>query len=432
MLTNNHLPYQRIPSAGDSRMLSFLVIWLACINIFAFKTVLPIWFAGRCVYILFALAFLWFHLVKHYTLRPEAKAFVITLIAMYAFHVAAETHDNDYINGTLLIRLIPVYLLAAYMCQPNFRYKPCCLFAMAFFLLECGMSIYERMTMSHIIGTYKMDDAMATAAVAVVTDSDKFRSTALMFHPLFNANTVSIAMAFIMCANRIKVIPKLILMALGFGALWGFNSRGVLVIWCVILLYRFAFYNRKWWQMTLCLFILYLALPLVVDWYMTSSTALQGRLGDLDFSDSSSETRFIAFALFANADWTWERILLGGPLITYPGFYNTFREAVPLENGVLLDLCYWGWIGGAIKIVCEMLVTYFAVHRFPLRARILIMMATWGVAFTNNNSYQYWLMPMFTLFCIGSSMWQDAEEEADPYADECEAWAADELAGDEG
>ena len=98
----------------------------------------------------------------------------------------------------------------------------------------------------------------------------------------------------------------------------------------------------------------------------------------LDFTDDSTATRIMSFVYFANQDWNMETILLGGRYIEMPG------TDLLLENGILLNLSYWGWLVGALKTILEMLVTYIVLKKRPKQEIFIILFSFWGVAMTNN------------------------------------------------
>ena len=122
--------------------------------------------------------------------------------------------------------------------------------------------------------------------------------------------------------------------------------------------------------------------------------ATKAAIADFDFTDGSTMTRFEAFDAFLSEKWDFYDILAGGREFCYPG------TNLILENGFLLDLGYWGIIVGSIKVICEILISYQAIKFYPIRDKIIILFAMWGVAFMNNNSYQTWLMSIFVMACI--------------------------------
>lgn len=123
------------------------------------------------------------------------------------------------------------------------------------------ISIYERLTFTHLISYRNSENTQATNAL--ILDNADFRSFSLMFHPLFNANTISIFLAFILCNKNLNSITKYLLLILGLAAIWGTNSRGCMIIWAIILIYRFCFYNIKIIYMIFSITLLYIILPIV-------------------------------------------------------------------------------------------------------------------------------------------------------------------------
>lgn len=376
-------------------ILQFLVLLMAFSAIFACKEFVGPTYSGRIHYIVFPLALMW-GIAANAKIAMEAKLYIAALCFGFFLHSVSGVAENDKIQGTLFARLAPVYILGAYVYASK-PYKRITQAALAFFIAECLISFYERITITHLI-TYANE--MGTNATSVLmSTTENFRSFALMFHPLYNANTVSIAMGFIMCSNKMNPVYKFILIALGLAAIWGCNSRGVTIVWAIIFIYRLAFYNRKWWQTALVVVPLYFLLPALVD--LITYSDLFGRMQNIDFSEESAMTRFIALDIFTSARWNLQEVIVGGRLLTYWGSTTT------LENGVLLDISYWGWIVGPIKVASEMYLTWHASNNFPNRARLIIMLATWGLAFLNNNSQQTWLLPIFVFFCIAFSPFQD-------------------------
>lgn len=385
----------------DHDVFQLLVIAMACVSIHGIGQIVGPTLSGYAMYVLFPATFAWFFICG-FKLRPEAKLFVAAICMGCFLRVLFGVGDELNVRRTLFARLLPVFLMSMHMCHEKKAGKVT-VFVLAFFVVECLMSFYERNTMSHLISYSGEEDTQATSTAIATSEFKKFRSFALMFHPLFNANTVSVAMGFILCSDKMKLWFKALLLALGVLALWGFNSRAVWLVWTFIFMYRFALYNRKWWQACIAVSLLCLVVPPLLALILDSD--ILGRLEGFDFSDSSSQTRLFAITLFLGKNWDFQSIVVGGDLIFYPG------TDIPLENGILLDLCYWGWVVGSLKIVSEFLVTYFALHHFPMKAKFIVLLSFWGLAFMNNNSHQSWLMPMFVLFCIGFAPFQSKKEE---------------------
>ena len=387
----------------DANVIEFFLLAMAFLSIAAIQItvnqMIAESFGGRARYVLFAII-LFFFLNKKYKLHVEAKTYVIALTIGFILHRISDISMEENLSNALISRLLPVFLMSMYLrVEKNMRWVM--LFMMAFYIIECLMCFYERMTLTHFFSyTYRGVEDGFNMAMAE-DDEDIYRANALMAHPLFNANTISVAMAFILCSDKINFLIKYPLLFLGLIGLFGCNSRGAFIVWGVIIIFRLVLFSKRWWHGLIVIVILYFAIPVFLDWLLHSG--LLGRMDGFDFSDDSTNTRLIAFAVFASERWNLQDIIVGGRLITY------WASEITLENGILLDLCYWGWIIGPIKICTEVFLSWRACHNFPIKAKIIIMLATWGVAFMNNNSQQNWLLPMFVLFCIGFAQFQSKE-----------------------
>lgn len=375
-------------SVKDINILQVFLFVLSVVSIFIFRDYVGLQNIRLINFVLLPLVSL-FLIVRRYKLSCVENIYVIGLSVGFILHVLIGVNTFSAIGDSLFARIVPVLLLALALCQ---KVKPnvFIVFFFLFFIIECGLSIYEKLSLTHCYDYNNIDDFLATSVL--MDDATSFRSYSLMLHPLFNANTVSICLAFILCSNHIKGIYKFLLFALGLFALWGFNSRGAMIIWGIILLYRIILYKAKLAYTIIILVVLYFALPPLVEWILFSGYF--GRLADFDFTDGSTLTRFEAFDAFQSEKWNFYDILAGGREFCYPG------TNLILENGFLLDLGYWGIIVGSIKVICEILITYKAIKYYPIRDKIIIFLAVWGVAFMNNNSYQTWLMPIFVMACI--------------------------------
>lgn len=372
----------------DTIILQVFLFLLSLVTIFILKDFIGGRYVGNINFVLFPLVAI-FMLARRYKLLIIEKTYIYSLCIGFILHVLVGADDFSRIGNSLFARIVPILLLSLAM-QQKTNPKIFIAFFVLFFVSECGLSIYEKLTMNHYYKYDSVDDFMATTAS--MDDTATFRSYALMLHPLFNANTVSVCLAFILCAKHIKGSIKYSFIVLGLLALWGFNSRGAMIIWSIILFYRIAMYKAKPVYIVTILIVLYFILPPLIEWILYSG--ILGRLADFDFSDSSTLTRFEAYDTFFSEKWNFYDIIAGGREICYPG------TQFILENGFLVDLGYWGIIIGSVKILGELLITYKAISKYSIKDKILIMLSIWGVAFMNNNSYQTWLMPIFVMACV--------------------------------
>lgn len=289
----------------------------------------------------------------------------------------------------VLVRIVPVFMLLHYKDYKNFSNKKIQIFLLSFFVLECVLAIYEKLTLNHWIDYQSESQAMNVDMFF----SEDFRSFSLMGHPLRNANVVSIILAFIVCSSTINKIPKILFVLLGLGAIWAFNSRASLAIWLLLIFYRVFLYGKsfKWWLTYIV--ILLVALPSIIL-YIQNSGVL-GRL-TFDFSDGSTMTRILAVEIFLTYPWSLKDMLFGGVLLEYPssGGWGV-ADYMPIENGYLFDLGYWGLVLGGIKIFGEIMISYIVLKNFQIRDKFFIMIAIWGIASMNNNTLYTFLMPFY-------------------------------------
>lgn len=256
---------------------------------------------------------------------------------------------------------------------------------MCFFLIEFSFAVYERITLSNII-TFHENDFYNFAADTFSEDKE-FRSRSLLYHPLTNANVVSIIMGFILVNKNMRKEIKYILLAIGIIALFSFNSRGAMLCWILILLYRFFFMKKKFVYIGIFIFFFYITVPIILPFIQENG--IFGRLS-FDFSDDSSGTRILAFVLFGEQEWDLSNIIFGGKFLTMPG------SNLSIENGVLLTLAYWGWIVGTLKLLIEFIISYKCLSNYDAKEKMIVLFSFWGVAMMNNNVFS----PLFLIFYI--------------------------------
>lgn len=373
----------------NDSLLEVIFFLLSFTTIFALREII----GGKSISQLYCVILL---LLFYYIIKNRDKILLIGKIYIYALsfgfllHFMQGSVEINRIGDVLFARLIPILILSIFLLKN--KQINCRLFSIAFLLFyitECSLAIYEKITMEHVIHYAEIEDLQATSFEML--DTTEFRSFSLMLHPLYNANTISVCLSFILFKD-IKFPKKIILIGLGLIALWAFNSRGALIVWAILIVYRLLLFQSNWIYTFLIIGIMYFTIPVLLDYIQF--TGILGRLSTFDLSDGSSATRLEAFTEFINQRWTSEDIFIGGRVLNYNG------TKVSLENGALLDLGYWGFVVGSIKIVVELVMTYLSVKAYPLKERIFIMISFWGVAFMNNNSYSTWPMAIFVLCLI--------------------------------
>lgn len=319
------------------------------------------------------------------SLDKWSLCYIVLMFLGFLAHLSIDLDSQnepfrEFVNWVSIVILLSLY-------RYNLFSRPLPLFfiLMFFFFMETSMAIYERLTFSNII-TFSENEFYSFDVDSFLDEKD-FRSRSLLFHPLTNANVLSIIMAFILVNHYIKTKMKFVLLSIGLMALLAFNSRTAMLCWLLILCFRFVLFNKSFVYTGLIILFAYLFLPYIFQ--IVQELGILGRL-NFDFSDSSSETRLLAYVIFAGQEWNLENILLGGRIIKMP--YTNLS----LENGILLNLSYWGWIIGSLKFIFEMIISYGCLSEYSVKERLLVMFSFWGVALGNNNIFS----PTFFSFYI--------------------------------
>lgn len=370
----------------ESKIFQFLALSSIISTTPAFQELISATVAGWILNVICLCTCLFFFARYSYLLDKIGWLYCVALFLIIPFHYGMPMVDNAIRES---IRWINIILLFYLYKGKNFEVKWLIYSAFLFYIVECTCCIIEKLGHFYLIDYTNADGMQATSLEAYEYDSENFRSRGLLLHPLYNANVISIFMGYILISTKLKKPIQFILLLLGLLAIWACNSRACIAIWLLILLYRFFLYNMKIWHLLLGILSLYLIVPWLIEFIQQSS--ILGRF-NLDFSDSSSETRLIAFILFYTYPWTVEDIIFGlGDWIYYP------LSEISLENGFLLNWAYWGWIVGSIKSFTEIYVTYKCLPNYNLRDKLIIMAATWGIASANNNMINISILSFFFL-----------------------------------
>lgn len=170
----------------------------------------------------------------------------------------------------------------------------------SFYLIECSLSVFERI---FEINIFPFLGSGAASILSYSSFMDGFRSTALQNHPLQNSLCVSILMAFILCSN-IKIKKKLSLFFLGYLAILCFNTRGSIVLWGVFFLVYLLFNLKKYKGNSRLTLIFVTVVGVLAMIYLILNYGLADRLiknGLLD--ESSAGQRLQLFDVFNFLSW---------------------------------------------------------------------------------------------------------------------------------
>lgn len=328
------------------------------------------------LYFLNAFSVIYFVIRWNRTIDKAGWLYLTCMLIGFFLHIGVETVFETPMYNFFAWSSIVILYYALNKKQTNNGFL--FVFMLSFYLIECLICVYERI--SHVYLFEYVSEFQALAGTAMDYTSNDFRAHGLLEHPLYNANVISIIMGLILCNHQIKNQYKLIFLVIGAMGLWACNSRSSMVIWLILFVYRFFFYKKNIIVVILSILILYLIAPFLIEFIGRSN--LLGRLSFTYENEFSILSRLIAFEVFANQNWTLEKILIGGDIVYYD---NT---NIGLENGILLDLAFWGWIIGSIKVILELYFTYKSLHLYSNKEKLIIFLAFWGVALSNSNSFQ--------------------------------------------
>lgn len=266
---------------------------------------------------------------------------------------------------------------------------------LAFYIIHCSIAIVER-SLQQALFEYTFVEGFS-----VYTGDNEFRAFGLMEHPLQSANVTLIIMAFIMISKRIKKHFKIVLLALGFLGIVSFNSRFAFIVSLCLLSYRFLFYNVKPTLIVISGVIIYTFFLSDIGMFIQQNSDIFGRLAEKNsLKDESSLTRLLSFNYFWNARWNVQDIILGGRVL-YLG-----KSELTLENGFLLTITWWGWIVGISKTLLELLISYRCLSFYNKKDRIIVLIATWLTAYSNNNTFYSFVFVFFLISFIGLSSFE--------------------------
>lgn len=374
---------------SNNHLLQILAIYSVLYAIPAFREFFPITIIGRiqtgvsvCTIVIF---------LSKYKKKLDTLAFiyVISLAIIALFHIGLHSVDNPIKNSLIWINIILIIYIYK---DTNLNTNWIACFVFMFYVIECGLCIIERLEHFYFINYSNAELLSATHFDAASYDSINFRSRGLLLHPLYNANVISIYMGYILTSKGFSNVKKVFLLIIGALAIWACNSRGCLIIWGFIFIYRFFLYKISIFRVVICVIIAYLLLPIIIDF--VKDNEILGRL-NLNLFDASTESRIIAYTVFGAYPWTLEKIIIGiGDWIYYP------KTNVSLENGFLLNLAYWGWIVGCLKSLIEIIVTWRCLHSYGIKEKIIIMLSFWGVASMNNNVINILFLSFFAVVNI--------------------------------
>lgn len=266
-----------------------------------------------------------------------------------------------------------------------------------FFIVECGMSIYEKMTLTHVFQL----NISETEWGILNRESWSFRSEALLGHPLLNAQVVSIIMVFIVLSESIPVITRFILIALGFVALLCFNARGAIIVTTLVVFpYMFKITRNQSKKLRDIFSIIFIASLVFFIYYVSQNDALGGRLfRGSELMDGSAQTRLDAFNFY--------RYLTSQDL--YVGSENNYLYltkklgAGGVENGMIVLIIKYGLVLTLLSFPLLVKFHYNKLKKcYNKMERWMILIIFYIIGFMNPNLSlaTIWIFWLFSYYAF--------------------------------
>ncbi len=305
-------------------------------------------------------------------------------IILYSLSLIATVFINENISIHSVLHFIaPLVIISSISNEDYKKVKGIYVLLSLFFLINCSLGLYERITMTHVLGVMDNDDVMEGQLGGMIYTYGEhgFRAFSLLGHPLTNANVMAFMSILLYFSNEKLKYFKFAFLFLGYASLFAFNTRGAILIMSLLIIYilveKFSKSNHK---------IFILLLTLMSAYFITSNfDSIGGRLASGGIEDDSSMVRIAAIYEFLSLSGS--EFLFGGHVPMYG------------ENGYLMTIEVYGIIIGGVKILFEMIYPYKIINR-NTKTKIVILSSIILIGSTNNNLYYSTVFPLFMISLI--------------------------------
>ncbi|PKA98779.1 hypothetical protein B0O79_2472 [Flavobacteriaceae bacterium MAR_2009_75] len=308
--------------------------------------------------------------------KPELFVMLIGFFLIVLKFIVGQ--GTDFFKQILLLFVFPALISIYFEKASIFRIKILRNVLDLFFVLECLLAIYERITRSFVLYVpteeiihrlgYQMDWA--------------FRSYAFYTHPLANAMVVAVIMVFVVTSNS-TVSKKVIFTVLGFAALLCFNARGATLVstvttlpYLISLLYK---NTRPKYRGILISFWLVILSSCI---YTILNSDIGGRLVHAnELLDGSAKTRLQVFQFYKFLNI---KDLLWGNSNSYL-FLTDKLGAGGVENGIVVFIIDYGLIITPVILLFLFKFQLKKLGMFPFTERWLILLVFYLIGIMNPN-----------------------------------------------
>lgn len=304
--------------------------------------------------------------------------------------------DHNFNKMSLLI-ITPPIIISCFPIKTKYTqlWNKCFNVYTIFFIVECCIAIFEKITQTLIFARYSYDNDLL---MEIFSYSD-FRSWSLLGHPLQNALVVSTMMNFFMIST-LTFKKKIILFSLGYLAILSFNTRSSIIIEAIFLLIFFIYTAKNKNNITISpskiyttLFAIIALFVILIIRYDFGSRIFLGIIDNV----GSASTRIDVWNIFNY--YSLEDFMYG----LTPNQYNRVKitSGITVTENFWIDyLLYMGFIFMILLVINYIWVikrSYKTYSKFEIFYTLVPFLL---IASSNNSLSASWIQLFVFLFSI--------------------------------
>ncbi len=295
--------------------------------------------------------------------------FHIILSGIFIILIKIVLAQVEQINMVIFFIIFPMFVSILLGSQSNSNRKIIQNLILFFFILECSLAIYERITLTNMFINLKNEEIYSV-------EDWGFRSTSFLGNPLNNALCVSLIMGFIL-SSKLKLSHKSLYLIIGFFSLLCFNARAAILIWMFLLIiYAIKILIDKKTKIKVkVLFSVLFALLIFSIYTLILDYSIGGRVVKSEILDGSAQARLSVMDAFKYIN---RNDLLFGDANNYLIVMNKLA-AGGVENSYIVFIIQYGILMTLIliilyyKLISRFLKHYSLYNKFILLCSFLLL-----------------------------------------------------------
>ena len=345
--------------------------------------------------------------LRRFRWSHATKLMVVVIgFAVFAYVFRLIGLEQDYFKSYLTFLVLPMLLAIDLENEGVQRLSLLRISLVVFFIIECGIAIYEKWTGTYIF--YDPTSFLTSHQLQYYSIEDwEFRSSGLFAHPLMNAMIVCVVMSFILISNM-HMKYKLILFALGYASLWCFNARGAIIVSSVFMvpyllrsLYQSNIKKKAWIYAAFILFSVIFVQQLL-------TTSLGGRLlaGEGGLIDGSSQARIdvLTFYEYITSFQLW----FGDPNLYL--YVKEILHAGGVENGIVTIILREGIVFTAIILLLLLRVQLKQTSFLDRYMKLFLFAVFYIIGVMNPNlasslPWTFWILGFYGFVGVEKHSW---------------------------